>query len=300
VVRLTTDAGLDEKPALSRDGRLLAFSSNRSADGGRNIYIKHVAGGETLQLTFDGLGNTAPDFSPDGTQIVFHSDRDGGAAYLLPTLGGSPRFLARGGLDPKFSPDGHRIAYWVGDPFVAQTVPHTGVVYTIALADPVSRPLPNQPASSRYPIWLPDSRRLLFVGYASLKAYDRTQLDWWIEPFDGDQAERTGIYDAFVRADLQRNDPALDPSSNTGQPGLPPPSCWTAENNVIFSAALGDSQNLWQVAMSGRHARGPFTRLTIGAGYEIWPTCSVNGNLAFSDFERRRDVWPSANRFERG
>jgi DNA-binding winged helix-turn-helix (wHTH) protein len=82
VIRLTTDAGLDDKPALSRDGKLVAFSADRGPDGGRNIYLKHVAGGETLQLTFDGLGNTAPDFSPDGTQIVFHSDRDGGGAPI--------------------------------------------------------------------------------------------------------------------------------------------------------------------------------------------------------------------------
>jgi Tol biopolymer transport system component/DNA-binding winged helix-turn-helix (wHTH) protein len=291
VIRLTTDAGLDDKPALSRDGRLLAFSSDRSPDGGRDIYIKHVAGGETLQLTFDGLGNTAPDFSPDGTQIVFHSDRDGGGAYLIPTLGGSPHFLTRGGLDPKFSPDGRRIAFWVGDPNIAQTVPHTGVVYTISLADPVPEPVPTHLTSSRYPIWLPDGRRLLFVGYASPKAYDTTQLDWWIEPFDGGEAERTGTYDAFVQADLKKSDPALDPSSNTGHPGLPPPSCWTAEDSVVFSAALGDSQNLWQVVMSGHKVRGPFTRLTTGAGYEIWPACSVAGNLAFINYEMRRDLW---------
>ncbi len=291
VVRLTTGAGLDDKPALSRDGRLLAFSSNRSPDGGRNIYIKHVAGGETLQLTFDGLGNTAPDFSPDGTQIVFHSGRDGGGAYVIPTLGGSPRFLTRGGLDPKFSPDGRRIAYWVGESGVAQTVPNTGVVYTISLADPIPKPVVNHLTTSRYPIWLPDSRRLLFVGYASLKAYDRSKLDWWIERFDGEEAERTGVYDAFVRAGLKKSDAALDPSTFNGNPNIPPPSCWTAGNNVVFSAVLGDSQNLWQVAMSDHQVRGPFTRLTTGAGYEIGPACSEGGNLAFINFEMRRDVW---------
>ena len=96
VIRLTNSTGLDDKPALSGDGKLLAFSSNRGPDG-RNLYVKHVAGGETLQLTFDGLGNTSPDFSPDGTQIVFHSDHDGGGIYIIPTLGGSPRFLAHRG-----------------------------------------------------------------------------------------------------------------------------------------------------------------------------------------------------------
>jgi len=291
VVRLTTDAGLDDKPALSRDGKLLAFSSDRSPDGGRNIYLKHVAGGDTLQLTFDGLGNTAPDFSPDGTQIVFHSDRDGGGVYVMPTLGGSPRFLAHGGLDPKFSPDGSRIAYWVGDPFVAQTVPGGGAVYTISLADPVPKPLANPQTNSRYPIWLPDNQHLLFVSYTSHKTYDSNALDWWIQSVDGGQAERTGIYEAFVQAGLRKSDPALDLSTFAGAPALPTPSCWDADNNVIFSAALGDSQNLWEVAMSGHRVRRPFRRLTTGAGYEVWPACSASGNLAFINFEMHRDVW---------
>jgi Tol biopolymer transport system component/DNA-binding winged helix-turn-helix (wHTH) protein len=291
VVRLTNDAGLDDKPALSRDGKLLAFSSDRSPDGGRNIYLKHVAGGETLQLTFDGLGNTAPDFSPDGAQIVYHSDRDGGGLFLIPTLGGSPRFLARDGLDPKFSPDGKRIAFWVGDPSLSQALPHSGAIYTISLSDLVPKQLPTHLTSSRYPIWLPDSRRLLFVGYASPKAYDPTQIDWWIEPFDGAQAERTGIYNAFMQAGLKKADPALDPSIRGGAPALPLPSCWTAEDNVVFSALLADSENLWQAAFSGNKVRGSFTRLTTGAGYETWPACSATGGLAFINYEIRRDLW---------
>jgi len=300
VVRLTTDAGLDDKPALSKDGRLLAFSSDRSSDGGRNIYLKHVAGGETLQLTFDGLGNTAPDFSPDGTQIVFHSDRDGGGAYLIPTLGGSPRFLARGGLDPKFSPDGRLIAYWMGDANVSQTVPRTGAVYTISLANPVPKPVVTHLTNSRYPTWLPDGRHLLFIGYDSLKAYDGGALDWWIAPSDGGVPERTGVYNAFVQAGLKRSDAALDPSATTGNPSLPPPSCWTAENKVVFSASLGDSQNLWQISMSGHRVRGPFSRLTTGAGYEMWPACSAGGGLAFINFEMRRDVWLQGTDLNKG
>src|SRR5580658_8813856 len=50
--RITWDDGLAESPALSNDGRLLAFASDR-AEGGRNldIFVRHMSGGEPVRLT---------------------------------------------------------------------------------------------------------------------------------------------------------------------------------------------------------------------------------------------------------
>ncbi len=64
--RLTNDAGLSDAPAISRDGKLVAYSSDRSLAGERDLYVKQVAGGQPIRLTSDGAGNTTPDFSPDG------------------------------------------------------------------------------------------------------------------------------------------------------------------------------------------------------------------------------------------
>ncbi len=114
ITRLTSDAGLSGSSALSPDGKLVAYSSDRSLDGERDLYIKQVAGGQPIRLTSDGLGATMPDFSPDGTKIVFRSNRDGGGIYEIPSFGGEARLLARDGLNPKFSPDGSLVAYWVG------------------------------------------------------------------------------------------------------------------------------------------------------------------------------------------
>src|SRR4029453_19147257 len=84
-----------------------------------------------IRLTSDGAGNTTPDFSPDGSKIVFRSNRDGGGIYQIPAFGGDARLLARNGLNPKYSPDGSQVAYWVGDAGVAAQVPGSGTVSVV-------------------------------------------------------------------------------------------------------------------------------------------------------------------------
>src|SRR5262245_53378632 len=48
--RLTADAGLTWQPALSPDGKLMAFSSDR-AGANLDIWVMHVGGGEPIPLT---------------------------------------------------------------------------------------------------------------------------------------------------------------------------------------------------------------------------------------------------------
>ncbi len=86
LLRLTSDAGASDWPALSPDGKLVAYSSDRTSEGERDLYVKQVSGGDPIRLTSNGAGNTTPDFSPDGTKIVFRSERDGGGLYEIPAF----------------------------------------------------------------------------------------------------------------------------------------------------------------------------------------------------------------------
>ena len=124
--RLTTGIAVASNHALSPDGKLFAYSSERSPAGGRDLYIRHVGGGEPIRLTFDGADNTTPDFSPDGTRLVFRSSREGGGIYQMPSFGGEIRLVARNGGHPKFSPDGTQVAFWIGAESVAVTIPGSG------------------------------------------------------------------------------------------------------------------------------------------------------------------------------
>jgi eukaryotic-like serine/threonine-protein kinase len=116
LTRLTWDSGLTENPVLSPDGRLLAYASDRSGEGNLDIWVQQLSGGEPVRLTNHPSDESTPSFSPDSSRIAFRSDRDNGGIYIISALGGQERLIARSGNDPRFSPDGAWIVYWVVNP----------------------------------------------------------------------------------------------------------------------------------------------------------------------------------------
>ncbi len=292
ITRLTSDPGLSGTPAVSRDGTLVAYSSDAAEEGKRDLYIRQLAGAQPIRLTFDGADNIAPDFSPDGAKIVFQSNRDGGGIYEIPAFGGEARLLAKEGVDPRFSPDGTQVAYWVGEVDISEAVPGAGEIRVVAESGGQPRRVGTNFTSARRPIWFPDGKHILFVGYTSPKAYDRLSLDWWLVSTDGSRAVRTGAYDALARDGVGRDfSGRLAWTKST--PTLPSPGCWSpAQNKVIFSAQTGDAWSLWQAAISPGEGRvSGASRLTIGAGNEQEPSCASGEVLAFTSLQTTTDVW---------
>jgi len=108
-------------PQPSPDGSRIAFVVT-TADEEENDYRSRIwlvatdGGAAPTPLTAGTKKDTAPRWSPDGTQLVFVSDRadDTAHLWLLDLRGGEARQLTHGkdpASDPVWSPDGARIAY---------------------------------------------------------------------------------------------------------------------------------------------------------------------------------------------
>jgi Tol biopolymer transport system component len=104
---------LARNPSLSPDGRRIAYESSRS--GHMEIWICERDGANARQLTnLAGPPAGTPNWSPDGSQIVFDARLPGSAIFVIPAAGGVPRQLTTGSTEdlvPSWSRDGRRIHF---------------------------------------------------------------------------------------------------------------------------------------------------------------------------------------------
>jgi serine/threonine protein kinase len=109
--RLTDLVGVNESPALSPDGRMVAFVA--PVDGRRQIWIRMLSGGAPLRVTHDESDHDSPRWTADGSSIVYSVGPDAtgelGMLWEVSALGGQPRPLvsSSGGCD--CSRDGRRL-----------------------------------------------------------------------------------------------------------------------------------------------------------------------------------------------
>jgi len=114
VRRLTDFAGLEEFPALSPDGKSVAFSADTS--GRRQIWVRLLAGGAPLPITRDPADHQYPRWSPDSASLIYYSPAaesgSEGTLWEISALGGIPRRLVSSVSGGDVSHDGKRIAYF--------------------------------------------------------------------------------------------------------------------------------------------------------------------------------------------
>ncbi|HMD71791.1 MAG TPA: protein kinase, partial [Bryobacteraceae bacterium] len=244
LTRLAAGGGLTEYPALSPDGRLVAFASDRAGHGNLDIWVQPAEGSDPTQLTFGPANAYQPIFSPDGTQVVFRSEEAGGGLYTVSALGGKPRLLAFGGRDPSFSPDGQWLAFWVGNPG-ASLLAGSAQAFVIPASGGAARPIASNLEASTSPVWDAEGQSLLCVG----RGKGMSQIGWWIADFKSQSARPTTLHTQIRRLGLR------EPLGSEWMR----PFAWLADGTLLISAKQGDSNNIWgmHVSKDGTLLDGP-------------------------------------------
>ena len=291
---LTAEAGLSAYPALSKDGSLVAFASDRGGEANLDIWIQQVGGGEPIRLTGDESDESDPSISPDGTKVAFRSEKNGGGVSVVPALGGQPVLVAPGGRNPRFSPDGRTIAYWTGRSS-AGFKPGSAGVFLVEAGGGAVRPVSGGMAVATHPVWSPQGDELLVLGRKDAGGKLEDSLDWWILPLNGGAPRRTGVLAEFTAAGLTHagggSFEPLEWLSNSGLAGQ------GQGTRVLFPASLGETYtfNLWEVGLTrGGVANRSLERMTLGPGRQIQAAEAVvqgTRRLVFADLSLNYDIW---------
>ena len=278
LTQLTSDSGLSAYPAISRDGRLVAYASDRDAAGNLEIWVQQVGGDTPIRRTYNEADDYDPAFSPDGTMIAFRSEREGGGIYIVGAFGGQARLIARQGRNPQFSPDGRWIAYWVGE-FLPGLPPGSARMYVVEADGGQAEQVRADFTVALHPVWAPDGQRLLFFGRVPDK------MGWYITPIHGGQALQTNLLKTILDRKLS---PPVGLAWHV-------PIAWLADpDRVLFAAGLGDSTNLWEApfARKSGESNGPLRKSTSGTGLEMHGAASLHPNrLVYSSLKLNVDLW---------
>jgi serine/threonine protein kinase len=166
VIRLTDLPGLEDSPAISPDGKSVAFTAG---DGGkRQVFVRLIAGGAPLQLTRDRVDHESPRWSPDSSSVLYFvpavPGTTQGSIWEIPALGGVPRRVVNsvGGAD--VSPKDGRLALFrlANERIQLVTAPMDGSRFdVVAEFEPVTYHL--------YPRWSPDGRWIAFQQGDSIR-----------------------------------------------------------------------------------------------------------------------------------
>ena len=158
----------DKEPAVSSDGRWLAFSSERGGDF--EIYVVDLTAGPSAKprrVTTNTSADTNPAWSPDAKRITYVTDRYNVAEIMTIPATGCKRRARRcdtritrnryQDLDPAWSPDGSTIA------FASKRPKDRGFqIYTMATNGRSTSRITSATGHSTGPAWSPSGAAIAF------------------------------------------------------------------------------------------------------------------------------------------
>jgi Tol biopolymer transport system component len=264
--QLTFQIGVERHPALSPDGKLVAYVSDTG--GNDDIFIQRVDGRNALNLTADSPGaDTEPAFSPDGNQIAFRSERGGGGLFVMGATGESVRRLTDRGHNPSWSPDGLQLVVsteGIVDPLGREA---TAELWTVEVATGETRIL--YAGDAVQPAWSPNGRRIAF---------------WKV---NGNTGQRD-----LATIDAEGRD---EPEIVTADAPVDWSPVWSPDGSTLyFVSDRAGTMDVWRVTIDPETGRVDEEPARVGAPAEevAWLTVArASGSLAYVSGSALYDVY---------
>jgi Tol biopolymer transport system component/DNA-binding winged helix-turn-helix (wHTH) protein len=256
--QLTTDAGEQSRPALSPDGKRLAFVWAKEDGSRQHVYVKQLGSESVLRLTNLPDNEYSPVWSPDGRSIAFLSSSTAGLALYVASLDpthspdklyipGETTRWEQGGL--AWSPDGRSLV--LADHLGAEP---SSSIYRIDVDTRRAHALTSPPSGwegDLSPVFSPDGQKIAF-----LRASENSVLDvYWI-PAAGGQPHQ-----------VTHDGKMID--------GI----AWSSDSrSIIFSSNRAGEYGLYKIPLVG----GTPERMPVGTEGATQPAIPRDGkNLAF-------------------